>query len=80
MPAKQLQMALIIDEYGGTAGLVTAEELAEEVMGHLIDEWVSESPSVEPLREGDEVRYGKLLFTITRMKGPKIEEVHVEWA
>jgi CBS domain containing-hemolysin-like protein len=50
MRTKQLQMALIIDEYGGTAGLVTAEELAEEVMGRLIDEWVSEPPGVEPLR------------------------------
>jgi CBS domain containing-hemolysin-like protein len=50
MRLKQLQMALIIDEYGGTAGLVTAEELAEEVMGRLIDEWVSEPPGVEPLK------------------------------
>jgi CBS domain containing-hemolysin-like protein len=44
-------MAIVIDEYGGTAGLVTSEELAEEVVGRLTDEWVDEQPLVETLRE-----------------------------
>lgn len=44
-------MAIVIDEYGGTAGLVTTEELAEEVVGRLTDEWVNEVPSVQTLRE-----------------------------
>ncbi len=44
-------MAIVIDEYGGTAGLVTTEELAEEVVGRLTDEWVDERPTVETLRE-----------------------------
>jgi CBS domain containing-hemolysin-like protein len=48
----QKQMAIVIDEYGGTAGLVTAEELAEEVMGRLTDEWVTEEPPVSEVGGG----------------------------
>lgn len=45
-------MAIVIDEYGGTAGLVTSEELAEEVVGRLTDEWVTESPQMAKLAGG----------------------------
>lgn len=44
-------MAIVIDEYGGTAGLVTTEELAEEVVGRLTDEWVNEAPIVQTVKE-----------------------------
>jgi CBS domain containing-hemolysin-like protein len=44
-------MAIVIDEYGGTAGLVTTEELAEEVVGRVTDEWVTEQPTVQTVRE-----------------------------
>jgi CBS domain containing-hemolysin-like protein len=52
MRREHKQMAIVIDEYGGTAGLVTAEELAEEVMGRLTDEWVKEEPPVEAMGSG----------------------------
>jgi len=52
MGRDQRHMAILIDEFGGTAGLVTTEELAEEVVGRLIDEWVTEGPSVSPLAGG----------------------------
>ncbi len=45
-------MAIVIDEFGGTAGLVTTEELAEEVVGRLTDEWVNEPPPMSKLGGG----------------------------
>lgn len=47
MRTKHMQMAVVIDEYGGTAGLVTLEELVEEIVGQLTDEWVTERLLVE---------------------------------
>ena len=39
MREKDIGMAIVLDEYGGTAGLVTREELVEEIMGAMFDEW-----------------------------------------
>ncbi len=52
MRRESKHMAIVLDEFGGTAGLVTSEELAEEVVGRLTDEWVVERPSVSPMEGG----------------------------
>jgi CBS domain containing-hemolysin-like protein len=52
MRRDRLHMAIVIDEFGGTAGLVTVEELAEEVVGRLTDEWVKEPPAVAQVGGG----------------------------
>jgi CBS domain containing-hemolysin-like protein len=52
MRRSRTHMAIVIDEFGGTAGMVTSEELAEEVVGRLTDEWVTEQPQVSPVDGG----------------------------
>lgn len=51
MQAKKFHMAVVVDEYGGTAGLVTMEDLLEEIVGEIVDEFDSESSTIEQLDE-----------------------------
>ena len=52
MQSETFHMAIVIDEYGGTAGLVTLEDLIEEVVGEIVDEFDVEPPMIERLTNG----------------------------
>ena len=65
---KQSHMAIIIDEYGGTLGIVTIEDLLEEIVGEIRDEFDQEEESIQQIRE-----------TIYDIKGDTlIEEINDE--
>jgi putative hemolysin len=57
MRVDKRHIAIVVDEYGGTAGLITMEDVVEEIVGEIQDEYDSEESLVESLEEEDKVAF-----------------------
>jgi CBS domain containing-hemolysin-like protein len=74
MQRRQTQMAIVVDEYGGTAGLVTVEDLLEEIVGEIRDEYDVESDTVIDEGNGSFIFSGKVSVDEVRERlGVEIE-------
>ena len=62
MQASRRHMAILVDEYGGFSGIVTIEDLVEEIMGDINEEYEEVIPEIEPISEDDYRLDGGLLI------------------
>jgi len=60
MQDRKFHQSIVVDEYGGTAGLVTLEDLIEELVGEIVDEFDVEEPTVEWRADGSVVVAGRM--------------------
>jgi len=74
MRGKRVHIAIVIDEYGGTAGLVTLEDLIEEIVGEIQDEYDDESALIQKEPDGSYLVRGQMgLEDLSEMLGYPFE-------
>jgi CBS domain containing-hemolysin-like protein len=79
MQAQRIHVAIVIDEYGGTAGLVTIEDILEEIVGEITDEYDNERPPVEWLSDDSARVTARLSVTeLGELFGVNLDDLDVE--
>ena len=80
MQKDRIHMAILMDEYGGTSGLVTVEDIIEEIVGEIRDEFdMDEVPEVRKIKEGHFIFDSKVLVTeVNDMLGLDINDEDVD--
>jgi putative hemolysin len=70
MQQRKVHMVIVVDEYGGTAGVVTLEDIVEEIVGEIQDEYDAEEPIVEESGEGEFIFNARVdLDDVNRLMG-----------
>ncbi len=72
MRVKRIPIAIILDEYGGTAGIITMEDLVEEIVGDIADEYDELEQSIECIKENEYVVDGSVKIDDVN------EELHIK--
>jgi CBS domain containing-hemolysin-like protein len=78
MQRKHAQLAIVVDEYGGTAGMLTAELILEEIVGEIHDEFDTEQPSVVVKGNVTSVEGRMLIEDVNDMFNLDIEDEDVD--
>ena len=74
MKIEKSQMAIVVDEYGGTAGLITLEDLIEVIVGDIEDEYDEEEEEIQVIKEDEYVVDGSIKITdVNELIGVRLE-------
>ena len=75
MQKSQTQIAIIVDEYGGTAGLITMEDILEELVGDIYDEYDEEETEFEKIDENTYMLSGSMtIYDVNKLLNSQIPE------